>query len=156
MATPANRKEAEDAGWEQFEDDQGASWWWHEKSDGCFYEKEAWKKHGGESSKSDSGESALLHEMVRAQQVQQQRMQEQMAWQQKQMQEAAAEAAAASAAQMECMLKLVEKTTQKSHGQTQNIADVKNLMKATTFTNKEEDFEEWRRKTANYICAVTG
>ena len=140
MAMPTSRKEAEDAGWEQFEDAEGAPWWWHEDSDRCFYEKEAWKKHGGESPKSvsDSREGTLLQEMMRMQQ-------EQMALQQKQMQE-----------QMACMMRMVEKTTQKSDGQTPNIADVKNLMKATTFTNKEEDFEEWRRKTANYICAVTG
>ena len=131
MAMPTRRKEAEDAGWERFEDEEGAPWWWHETSGGCFYEKDVWKKQGGESTKSvsDSREGALLHEMMRMQQLQQKQMQEQMA----------------------SMLKIIEKTTQKSHGQTQNIADVKNLMKATTFTNKEEDFEEWRRKTANYI-----
>ena len=96
-----------------------------ESSDRCFYEKDAWKKQGGESpkSESDSRESALIK-----------LMQERMA----------------------CMMKLVEKAAQKSDGHTPNIADVKNLMKATFFTNKEEDFEEWRRKTANYISPVTG
>ena len=37
-----------------------------------------------------------------------------------------------------------------------NIADVKNLMKAKTFENNEDAYDEWRRKTLNYLGAATG
>jgi len=57
--------------------------------------------------------------------------------------------------QMTAMLKVVQTaTTQKTSGHS-SIADVKNLMKATPFNNREDDFDEWRRKTSNYIAAVT-
>ena len=58
--------------------------------------------------------------------------------------------------QMMSILKVVGKaTTQKTPPQS-SIADVKNLMKATKNSNKEQEFGEWTRKTLNNINAVTG
>ena len=39
---------------------------------------------------------------------------------------------------------------------TQSLVDLRGLAKPTTYSNKEEEFHEWRRKFLNYVGAVPG
>lgn len=40
--------------------------------------------------------------------------------------------------------------------QSQSLVDLRGLAKPSTYSNKEEDFHEWRRKFLNYVGAVPG
>ena len=43
-----------------------------------------------------------------------------------------------------------------SQQQSQSLVDLRGLAKPSTFSNKEEEFHEWRRKLLNYVGAVPG
>ena len=55
--------------------------------------------------------------------------------------------------QMKAMMQMVTKSNQRLP--THNVADIKGLAKVKTFTNKEDEYDEWRRKTLNFLGEAT-
>ena len=55
--------------------------------------------------------------------------------------------------QMKAMMQMVTKGNQRLP--THNVADIKGLAKVKTFTNKEDEYDEWRRKTFNFLGEAT-